>query len=199
MGSDAEETLSTEDRIYAVATDLFYRYGYHGTTIRMISDGVGVKPPSIYYHVGSKQELLFKMMSSTLEQITDAVEEAIADASAPRSRLEAAIAAHIAFHATQQEEVFITDSEIRALEAPYRDKVLAIRRGYEQIYRRLVADCLDERAENSDAVFLRSYAILSMCTGVAQWYRPGGRCSLDQIAQQYTAFIMRGLGDTTEK
>lgn len=192
---DSAKTQSAmEMRIYDEATNLFYKYGYHGTTLRMLSEVVGVKTPSIYYHVGNKQMLLFAIMSRTLEEIHAAVEAAIAAETDPVSRLRIAIQTHIKLHTHDQKRVFVADSEVRALEDPYRDKVIAIRDAYQDMYKQLIAECLEQPGAAKRNVRLSSYAVLSMCTGVAQWYRSGGQYSLDFIATEYADFILKGLG-----
>lgn len=195
MSAKAESAI--EKRIYAEAADLFYKYGYHGTTLRMLSEVVGVKTPSIYYHVGNKQMLLFTIMSRTLEEIHGAVERAVAQETDPVRRLRSAVETHIKLHAHDQKRVFVADSEVRALEDPYREKVITARDAYQDLYKKLVAECLEQGGAAERNVRLSSFAILSMCTGVAQWYRPQGEYSLDFIAKEHADFVLGALGLST--
>lgn len=45
------------DRALNVATDLFWRYGFEGTSIAVLTDALGVTPPTLYAAFGSKDEL----------------------------------------------------------------------------------------------------------------------------------------------
>ncbi len=38
-----------------------------------------------------------------------------------------------------------------------------------------------------------SYGILAMTTWVSAWYSPRGRLSLEEIAEIYTAMVLRGI------
>jgi hypothetical protein len=38
-----------------------------------------------------------------------------------------------------------------------------------------------------------SYAILTLCTAGASWFKPDGRLSVDEIAEIYENFIISGL------
>ena len=42
-------------------------------------------------------------------------------------------------------------------------------------------------------VQITAYGILAMTTWVSAWYSPRGRLSLEQIAEIYTAMVLRGI------
>jgi hypothetical protein len=50
-------------------------------------------------------------------------------------------------------------------------------------------------------VKILSYAILTLCTAGATWFKPEGRLSIDEIAVIYENFIINGLrsGATPKK
>jgi AcrR family transcriptional regulator len=56
---------STRDRILEVALDLFTEQGFDKTSLREISEGVGVTKAALYYHFRSKEEIL----SSLVERV----------------------------------------------------------------------------------------------------------------------------------
>jgi AcrR family transcriptional regulator len=77
VGSAAEETRR---RILDTATKLFAGRGYAGTSIRDISEQLGMTKGSLYYHFASKEDLLFAL----LEPCFDALDAFVA---AARSRV----------------------------------------------------------------------------------------------------------------
>ncbi|MGW0476959.1 helix-turn-helix domain-containing protein [Streptomyces coeruleorubidus] len=46
---------------------LFAERGYAATTMADIGEAVGMRGPSLYKHVGSKQELLTQIMTGTMD------------------------------------------------------------------------------------------------------------------------------------
>lgn len=48
---------STRDRILAAAERLFATHGFAGTSLRQVTDAVGVTPPNLYNHFRSKRAL----------------------------------------------------------------------------------------------------------------------------------------------
>ena len=48
-------------RLYEVALTLFGQQGYHAVSIRDIATALGQQSSAIYFHVSSKQELLYEL------------------------------------------------------------------------------------------------------------------------------------------
>jgi AcrR family transcriptional regulator len=183
-----------ERGIYEAAVELISARGYHGTSQRAIADAVGLQMSSLYHYFASKQDLLLEIMVRPMRDLIYVVEQAVAQAGqAPEQRLRAAIRSHILFHADRRQEAFLLDSELRALEPAGRELVIKLRDQYEQIF----TDILRQGA--SDGVFdvpdikITVFMLMAMCTGVAVWYRPGGRLPLETIADIYTDLFLTGV------
>ena len=78
----------TRERILKVANELFTEQGYEGTSLREISDRLGITKAALYYHFRSKEEILttllkpfFVLLDDLLGRLEDAHDvEAWADA-----------------------------------------------------------------------------------------------------------------------
>ena len=56
--------MDTKEEILDVALDLFAGQGFHGTSIREIAEGVGIRKSSIYNHFKSKEDILEQLFVS---------------------------------------------------------------------------------------------------------------------------------------
>jgi AcrR family transcriptional regulator len=187
--------VRTPDAIRDAAIELFYEHGYEATTLREVAAKVGIRVGSLYNHISGKDELLSNIMIGIMDDLL-AEQRAVVrqhkdDALAC---LTACIDTHIRFHATRAHEVFIGNSELRALPPKLRRRVVTKRDQYEELIRGLI-----ERlgAEGSAKVLdpqLQTYAIVAIGTHVSSWYKPRGAMSLDQIVQTYTEMILRQMG-----
>ena len=63
----------TRARILDIAAELFATKGYAGTSIRDISEALGVTKAALYYHFTSKEEILTEMLAVPLERIRGAL------------------------------------------------------------------------------------------------------------------------------
>ncbi|GAA3249920.1 TetR/AcrR family transcriptional regulator [Pseudonocardia petroleophila] len=176
--------------IRAAALDLFTRLGYEATTMADIGAAVGIRGPSLYKHVASKQELLASLMTATMDDLLAAHRVAVTGTDDPVERLRRATDAHVRFHARHRREAFVGNRELRGLVEPHRAAVLARRAEYEQCFRRLVEDGVAAGVFRVASAQLASYAILDLGMGVAVWFREDAGPTENEVAWQYTEFAM---------
>ena len=62
-----------------VSIDLFFKKGYFATSISDIARGSGIQKASIYYHYASKEDLLFHILKSTMDDLTTALKQRLGD------------------------------------------------------------------------------------------------------------------------
>src|SRR4051812_9029718 len=84
------------DRLLDTAAELFRRQGYAATTTREIAAAFGMQQASLYHHMTSKEDLLYRICVSSLEAFVQEVPAAVADAGSPANRIKAFIHAHLA-------------------------------------------------------------------------------------------------------
>ena len=187
------ENRSVRDKVFAAAVQLFAEYGYHAATMRDIARIAGIQAASIYYHYPSKQALLVEIMESHMRTLNANLERIVNKHNTVQQSLYEAISNHIRLHTTYKSEFFIIDTEIRALEGENRAKILALRDRYEDLIQELLREGMEQRVLRQTDVKISSYAIIAMCTEVAQWFRPAGRLSVQQVIEMYFQMVTEGL------
>lgn len=184
----------TAEAIRQAASDLFYTQGYEATTLRQVAARVGIQVGSLYNHISGKQSLLASLMLSIMDDLLSAQERALEGRTGGIERLCAVLDCHVRFHAERARDVFIGNSELRALTPEDRAKVVASRDTYERTLRQLIADaCAEANSEVLD-LRLQTFAVLAAGTHVSDWYKEGGPMALDEIVRIYTAIALRQLG-----
>ncbi|GAA2208164.1 TetR/AcrR family transcriptional regulator [Nonomuraea monospora] len=180
--------------IRAAALALFAERGYQATTMADIGAALGIRGPSLYKHVGSKQELLAEIMIATMDALLAGHRAAVSGCDDVAERLRRATEAHVRFHARHRLEAFVGTREIRSLEEPHRAGVLDRRACYEGGFREIVADGVRQGRFKVASAKLTSYAILDLGMGVPVWYREDGELTEDQLVYQYGDFALRLAG-----
>jgi AcrR family transcriptional regulator len=179
--------------IKSVSIDLFFKKGYFATSISDIARGSGIQKASIYYHYASKADLLFHILKSTMEELTATLKQRLADARGVEAQMRAAVRGHVCFHLERQKENFIANSELRGLTADHYRDIVKKRDEYELIFQDLIRQGTRAGVFADGDVKILSYAILTLCTAGATWYKPNGRLAVDEIADIYENFIISGL------
>lgn len=58
--------ISTEEKIFRIASNTFLLYGYHGTKLRQIANQAGVNSSVIHYYFRSKEKLYQQVIGEAI-------------------------------------------------------------------------------------------------------------------------------------
>ncbi|WP_237687085.1 TetR/AcrR family transcriptional regulator [Arthrobacter sunyaminii] len=181
--------------VLAAALACFVEQGYHGTTIREVAGRAGLSVPGIYHHYSSKHALLEGIVQRAMTDLYQRSEAALAEAGpGVEERFRLLIECLVLFHAHRSEHAFIAASEIRSLQDDARAAHIAARDRQQLLLTGVVNDGV------SAGVFATPYpaesarAVITMCTGVAQWYRSAGELSPEDLAARYVVITRAAMG-----
>ncbi|MEN3929479.1 TetR/AcrR family transcriptional regulator [Microvirga sp. W0021] len=189
-GSSGVKTLET---IKKAALRLIYEHGYDAMTLRGLANKVGIQQGSLYNYFKTKQELLFMLVSSHMEALTEQQEKALAGIDDPVEALRTFIRFHIDYHISRKHEVFVNYSELRSF-TPENYKIIADMRS--QYENRLIDIII--KAQKAELVpqydaKVAAYGILAMLTGICQWFNPKGRLSKEEVITTYMSMALSAL------
>jgi len=178
--------------ILAAALDAIVEVGYHGTSIRKIADRAGLSVPGVYHHYSSKHALLVGIMEFGMEDLWVRTQAAITEAGGDITKeFELYVECMVLFHASRPELAWTALNEIRSLDAESRDLYIQRRDRQHRM--------LDEIINNgcNAGLFTTAYprqastAIITMCTGIAQWFRKDGELTPEELVIRYQDFATR--------
>jgi hypothetical protein len=113
-------------------------------------------------------------------------------------RLAAAVREHVVFHGIHRQAAFVTDSEIRALTAGPRARLVAQRDDYQARFATWIRDGIRDGSLRSSNARVATYAILLQCTGVALWFDPAGPLDLEEVAELHVELVLGALRASAE-
>jgi AcrR family transcriptional regulator len=184
----------TREAVRESALRLFAERGYQLTTMVDIGAALGIRGPSLYKHVASKQELLAEIMTETMTTLIARQRAAVDAGGPPDVQLRRAVEAHVRYHATHREQALVGNREIESLEEPVRAQVVELRSTYERGLRAIIEQGCATGAFSTAHSRLVSYAILDMGMGLASWYRADGEYDVDTIAYAYANLAAQMAG-----
>lgn len=77
MQKRSAKSALSEKRVLDAAAKIFRDHGYAGTTMRIIADEANMQAGSIYYHFGSKDQLLSAVLDQGINILIDSVKSAL--------------------------------------------------------------------------------------------------------------------------
>lgn len=173
-----------------VALTLFAERGYRGTSMSDIAAALGVRVPTLYSHIRSKQELLEAIAVTTTEAVLADFERATDGVADLSERLRRAIEAYALRHATHPREALVVNRDIFSLEEPTRSAVLASRHHHERSIRALITAGVEGGVFHVRSPAIASFAMLEMSVSIARWFRSEGPLSAEEVARLHSEFAL---------
>ena len=176
------------------AAEIFDRKGYAATTLRDIGDAVGLLKGSLYYYIGSKEDLLYHITRTIHDGAIANLEASEAAGPTPDERLRALIEGHITAFEERNTWIRVFYTEYGHLTGQRRAEISAVRRRYEAYVEELLqtGQADGSYCPHQDARIMGN-AILTMVNSVFLWYRPDRDGTLSDLATSYADFALGGL------
>lgn len=191
----AEKTATPRRaELVAVAARLFSERGYHGTSMQDLGSALGILRGSLYAHIGSKEELLFDVVSEGADRFLERGEAAAAAAGSWSERLRALLVGHVETAAQHLDAATVFLNEWRYLSPELRDVVQEKRDTYEAIVREIVEGGVKAGEFRKDAdVRFAATLVLSAGNWTYTWYRPGGDLTPTEVGERFAELVTKGL------
>ncbi|MGH3955744.1 HTH-type transcriptional repressor KstR2 [Mycobacteroides salmoniphilum] len=185
------DAATTRRRIMDVATELFAEKGFHATGVAEIGSAAGVRGGALYYHIGSKEELLWEILRSYIDEMLTEAAHIAGMNTAPAKRLRTLIGSYVILIVKYRKQVAIQVRDGSALTGERAAELQELRDELQRCWQRV----LDEGHEAGvfrTADHLITNAILGMLNMVAVWYRADGK-SPAQIAKRIADMVLDGV------
>ncbi len=184
---------STPERVLDTAAALFWEKGYAATTTREIAAAVGIQQASLYYHVASKEDLLYQLCVSSMEQLLADVQAPVDQGTGPLERLRALIGAHLTTLLKHQVRHVTMLTELRALSKRHHAEVLALRKRYANLVRSVLEEAQAAGKIRTDIPARYLYlALLNILNWAVVWFRRDQALSADQLADLFWPIYLHG-------
>ena len=195
MKSAAQRSNNRRDALLDAAAQLFATKGFRETTMRDIAQAAGMLPGSIYYHHGSKDELLLAIYETGVDRIVEEFSEAVSAVSEPWQRLGVAISTHISA-ITRESPYMRVINRVLPEHVPKHATTLGRLRGrYEECLRQLIEDL--PLASSVDRSLLR-LMVLGAVNHTQFWFNPKGSRTPDEIGKAFAQFLIEPIASSSE-
>jgi AcrR family transcriptional regulator len=173
---------------------VFRREGFARARLEDVAVEVGINRASLYYYVGTKEELLVALIEQPAYTMTRHCREALDSDSPADDKLRRALHAYIEDLANSP-EVFLLFSESQHLGAiPEAQDIVANADAYGKTLLAIVEEGIASGVFRKDLdPRLVMLGILGMHNWIHRWYVPGGRNSLTEIGEAFAAMVLSGL------
>jgi AcrR family transcriptional regulator len=184
---------SLHDRILDESAELMSRKGFHGAVAQDLADAVGLIKGTLYYHIRSKDELLFQIHQKVTEEGIRAWSTIVHKDETPTQLLKEMIIAHCRVMDQYRDSVAVFSEEMKYLSPESLSKVIERRDVYTGLLEAVIARGMSTGEFRNLGPRVPTLIILGMLNGMYRWYRPGGNLSPEEIGNIFFGLLLNGV------
>jgi AcrR family transcriptional regulator len=197
---DDANGAGTSARMMRAAAALFRVQGYARTTTRELASAIGIQSASLYYYMGSKEDLLYQICIDSLEHMLQTVGPAVYAEPDPLERLRVLVRVHLETALADRDKHATMLFEVRALSDVRRAEISGLRRDYQLMVRDVLTDAQAAGVIRRDIEPKHlTLSALSLLNWPIFWYDADGELSVSALSEMLTAVFLDGIVATGER
>jgi AcrR family transcriptional regulator len=209
--ANAKTNSSYQERRAAIrhaAGEVFHRKGFHATTLSDVAEAVGMDRASLYYYVGSKEQLFRDIVADAVKRNVADVERLAAEDLPAKDRLATLIQLLMESFEREYPHLYVfVQEDVRRLEkqpgAGDDTWMTAVHKWdgrYVRAVRTIVSQGLANGELDSDlpAAVVTSL-IIGMVNSSYAWFRPDGPMSGTDIGKTIAKMVLNGLSAKVDR
>ncbi|MCI5080678.1 MAG: TetR/AcrR family transcriptional regulator [Saprospiraceae bacterium] len=183
-----------KQEILEAAARLFRDRGYPATSMRHLAEEVQLKASSLYNHIGSKEEILKTICFDNARRFADGMTDVQANQElGAAGKIKALIRLHIQIATHDLTSVTAFNDEWRHLSEPHLSEFKKMRKNYENAFKDILTQGIEEGIFRSQNPTILLYSILSSFRWLYDWFKPERSIDSKQLEEEMTNLIMNGL------
>lgn len=183
--------LSTRERILRAAVALFATQGYAATSLSDIEELVQVKRGALYYHISTKQELLYMVVTQYVNDVL-ALSERAAAGGTGAEQLRGLIRTHVVSVIRYRHQQAITTRDLDHLAPERATELRGILDRVDALWHRVLdTGAADGTLAPTDTAVMN--AIIDTANGPWRWFDDHGTYSPDELGERYADLWLRAL------
>lgn len=187
------------EKVMAVATQMFLRLGYTGTSMKAVANELGVSAPALYWYFPSKEDLYVEVLEASMQDFATSVRSELTSAD-PAIRLDQLVRAHVTWQLDQSDAARTFDlSKGHVEDVPIERlaKVHQLQVAYRDLVRQILREGLDRGVFRLDSVNVTAFTIITLCEYVYSWFNPAGKLRSSEVAELLVVLVRNMVGCTS--
>ena len=181
------------DQILKEAAKLFRKRGFGGTSMRDLAAQLGMEAASMYYHIGSKDEILQKICFEVANNYLEHLEEIEIQDTAFIEKLKELIRFHVRMMIVNGPEVSVTNHDWKYLTKEKLTEFKELRKLYETRLEILISAGIaaGELVPVNPQVAL--FTILSSLRWIEYWWKPQRGITAKELENNIIILLLKGI------
>jgi AcrR family transcriptional regulator len=190
--------VARREEIILAAARVFRDRGFEAATLRDIADALNTDRATLYYYVGSKEELLQEIVRDVLARDVKAAEVIKRSRASTSDKIRTLIESMVTSYADNYPHIAVYMEDLGRIarqETEWATDVIARTRRYESLVRSILDKGRRDGTLRADlSSELSAFALFGMINWMHRWYRPGTKWKTEEITRTFTEIFLGGYG-----
>ena len=179
--------------IVRASADLIDKVGYHGASMQLLADAVGLGKPTLYHYFRGKQDILFAIHQDLVGNLLETLEERGSEGLAPDALLRALCFDVLTLIRDHPGYMKALIEHIDELDGEQAEEARKGRLRYLKRISDIVADGIKSGIFIDCDPRIAAFGFIGMCNWAYKWFPGEKKLSVAKIADQFCAIYLDGL------
>lgn len=188
--TQAADYEQRREAIVDKAARLFAATGFASASVSDLAAACEVSKSLIYHYYPSKEDILYAVMASHVDQLADDVAQVMARDAAPADLLRALVHAFMAHYMGAADRQKVLLGELDRLPAEKRRAIVAKQRRIVDAVSDLLRRADPRLGGDAERVRVQTMLLFGMINWTHTWFNPAGPVSADELADMAVALVL---------
>jgi AcrR family transcriptional regulator len=198
LSDGGAEYAAKRSELIRVAADLFRERGYGSTSLNDVAQVAGLDRATVYYYVGSKEELFREAVQGLLDDNVRQAEQLVRDKLTPQQKMEKIIELLLISYDRNYPyaQVYIQQDMQTVADAntPWAKEMSLQTHRFEKAVLSIILEGTKSGAFRTDVpVDLIANTVFGVVNWTHRWYKPGGKHTPQAVADAFCKLVLNGL------
>ena len=187
--------MSNKEQILNAATNLFASKGFGATSVRNISEKVGLSVPGMFHYFSSKEKILYAIMTLFMENAYKKIIEIYNADIDPIEKLSEICKFYVEQYAGHKHQLTILISERKSLIPEHRQICIRKERDYVEALKHLFKDLAKRKLLKPIDHSILAFIFFGMVHWTYRWYNPKSKRGIgpNQLGIIFNEVFLRGI------
>jgi len=192
------EYKARREELVKTAAEVFQEKGYEASTLNDVAERMGTDRASLYYYVGSKQELFQEVVQDVLEANLKEARRIKKEALKPSEKLARLVRTMMVSYEENYPFTYVYIQEdmsrVASQDSEWAQTMTSRTRSFEKIVKGFIEDGVAKKEFRSDiSPEVAANGLYGMLNWTHRWFRPGRGLDANQVAESFASLFLEGM------
>lgn len=189
--TQAPDYEQRREAIVERAAELFATKGFQGASVAELAVACGASKSLFYHYYASKEDVLYAVMASHIDQLAQDVDEVLARKGKPAEHLDRLIHAFMRHYVGAAARQKVLLNELGSLPERERDIIVAKQRGIIEAVQALLVKIYPGLRKNPARARVQTMLLFGMINWTHTWFDAEGPISADDVADMVVKLVLK--------